>query len=109
MLNNVLDKTTNKTLESQYITKPTNVCDELEIYINRIFEKELATENSVLLAYNPFVIKKSIRQAEQFSTVQLIGALEQLLIIETMLKSTSVNGEELLEQFVIELCYLEGK
>ena len=41
--------------------------------------------------------------------MQLIGALEQLLMIETALKSTSANGEELLEQFVIELCYLEGK
>lgn len=56
---------------------------------------------------HPFVIKKSIRQAERFSTAQLIHALEQLLIIETTLKSTAANGEELLEQFVIELCYLE--
>lgn len=58
MLQNVLDKTLNKTIESQYITKPTSICDELEIYLERIFEKELKTENSVLLAYNPIVIKK---------------------------------------------------
>lgn len=57
---------------------------------------------------HPFVIKKSIRQAEQFSMEQLVHALEQLLVIETALKSTSVNGEELLEQFVIELCYIEA-
>ena len=58
MLQNITKTITNKTLESQYITKPTNVCDELEIYLERIFEKELATPESVLLAYNPFVIKK---------------------------------------------------
>lgn len=37
---------------------------------------------------------------------QLIAGLEQLLQIEVELKSVSVNGEELLEQFVIEQCYL---
>ena len=58
---------------------------------------------------HPFVIKKSMRQAEQFSTQQLIQALEQLLLIETALKSSSVSGEELLEQFVIELCYMSQR
>ena len=55
---NTTETIQNKTLESQYITKPTTVCDELEVYLTRVFEKELATPNSVLLAYNPFVIKK---------------------------------------------------
>lgn len=55
---------------------------------------------------HPFVIKKSIRQAERFTMQQLITALEQLLLMEVELKSTTTNGEELLEQFVIELCYL---
>lgn len=54
---------------------------------------------------HPFVIKKSIRQAERFSMQQLIGAMERLLQIEVELKSTTSNGEELLEQFVIDLCY----
>lgn len=58
---------------------------------------------------HPFVIKKSLGQANRFSTEQLIQALEQLLVIETALKSSSVNGEELLEQFVIELCYLNNQ
>ena len=89
-------------------------------FLNRHFRNLLLVKDYRSMGYNeaeikektklhPFVIKKSIRQAEQFSTVQLIGALEQLLMIETALKSTSANGEELLEQFVIELCYLEGK
>lgn len=55
---------------------------------------------------HPFVIKKSLRQAEQFSMQQLVKALERLLCVETELKSTTANGEELLEQFIIELCYL---
>ncbi len=55
---------------------------------------------------HPFVIKKSVRQAERFSTQQLITAMEKLLLMEVELKSTTSNGEELLEQFVIELCYM---
>ena len=48
----------NKPTESQYISKPLEKCDELELYLGRIFEKELNTKGSVLLAYNPIVIKK---------------------------------------------------
>ena len=55
---------------------------------------------------HPFVIKKSVRQAERFSMQQLTTALERLLLIEVELKSTTSSGEELLEQFVIELCYM---
>ncbi len=58
MLQNVLNKIENRKNESQYISKPTIVCDELEIYLERVFEKELKSESSVLLAYNPFVVKK---------------------------------------------------
>lgn len=55
---------------------------------------------------HPFVIKKSVRQAERFSIQQLTAAMERLLLIEVELKSTTSSGEELLEQFVIELCYM---
>ena len=58
MLQNVLNTISNKVTESQYVTQPTSISDELEAYLSRIFEKELATEGSVLLAYNPFVVKK---------------------------------------------------
>ncbi len=58
MLQNVLNTISNKVTESQYVTQPTGISDELETYLSRIFEKELATEGSVLLAYNPFVVKK---------------------------------------------------
>ena len=58
MLQNVLNTISNKVTESQYVTQPTGISDELEIYLSKVFEKELATPESVLLAYNPFVIKK---------------------------------------------------
>ena len=38
---------TNKSTESNYVTQPTELCDRVEHYLN-----------SVLLAYNPLVIKK---------------------------------------------------
>lgn len=43
---------------SQRITKPTNLQEEIERYLQKVFEKELETKDSVLLSYNPFVIKK---------------------------------------------------
>lgn len=58
MAQNLIQITKKSFTESQYVTKPTRVCDELEIYLNNVFEKELKAENSVLLAYNPFVVKK---------------------------------------------------
>ena len=58
MLQNAI-KTSNGITESpQYISKPTNICDELEKYLGNVFQKELHTPDSVLLDYNPFVIKK---------------------------------------------------
>ena len=58
MMQNILNTIKQKPTESQYITRPTEICDQLEVYLNRIFEKELRTSDSVLLAYNPIVIKK---------------------------------------------------
>ena len=60
MIQNLIETTKKSFVESQYVTKPTRVCDELETYLSNIFEKELNTEDSVLLAYNPFVIKKIV-------------------------------------------------
>ncbi len=57
MLQNIVNNS-NISTKSQYITKPSSKCDEIELYLNRIFEKELHTPDSVLLDYNPFVIKK---------------------------------------------------
>ena len=58
MMQNIINTTKQNLKESQYVTKPTESCDELESYLNNIFEKELMTKDSVLLAYNPLVVKK---------------------------------------------------
>ena len=58
MLQNTIHTSQNNIKESQYITKPTSISDELENYLTKVFDKELKTEDSVLLAYNPFAIKK---------------------------------------------------
>lgn len=89
-------------------------------FLNRHFRNLLLVKDYHGMGYNeseikektklhPFVVKKSIRQAGRFSMEQLIQALAQLLTIETTLKSSSANGEELLEQFVIELCYINNQ
>ncbi len=43
---------------SQNITKPTNIYEEIEHYLTNVFENELKAEGSILISYNPFVIKK---------------------------------------------------
>lgn len=43
---------------SQNITKLNNINEEIERYLTLVFEQELRTEGSILLSYNPFVIKK---------------------------------------------------
>lgn len=44
---------------SQNITKPTkSLFDEIESYLQIIFENEMKEKDSVLVSYNPFVIKK---------------------------------------------------
>ncbi len=53
-----ITKTLNKTTESQYITRPTAICEEIEHYLYQVFEKELNTPGSVLISYNPFVVRK---------------------------------------------------
>ena len=44
--------------ESQNVSRPTTVCDEIERYLSNVFEKELKEQGSILVSYNPFVIKK---------------------------------------------------
>lgn len=43
---------------SQNSTKPTTLCDEIERYLQKVFEKELKAKGSILVSYTPFVIKK---------------------------------------------------
>ena len=58
MIQNIINTTKQNLNISQYITKPTETCDKLEAYLSNVFETELKTPNSVLLAYNPLVIIK---------------------------------------------------
>ena len=43
---------------SQNITKPTNIYEEIERYLQKVFENELKAKDSILISYNPFAIKK---------------------------------------------------
>lgn len=40
------------------IAKPTNLCEEIERYLQKVFETEMKAQGSVLVSYTPFVIKK---------------------------------------------------
>ena len=63
---------------SQNITKPTNIHEEIERYLQKVFENELNTRDSVLVSYNPFVIKKIAGY--------LSGRIKMMIIIMTVLK-----------------------
>ena len=45
-------------LKSQNVTQPISIIDSIERYLTNIFENEIAQEGSILVSYNPFVIKK---------------------------------------------------
>ena len=57
------------------------------------------------LKVHPYVVTKGLKMGRQFSKDQLIKFMDQLLKAEVTLKSTSVNGGELLESLIIDLCY----
>ena len=58
MVQDIIKIKSNSPSKSQYISKPTNLCDEIEHYLTNIFEKEKCEKVSILVSYNPFVIKK---------------------------------------------------
>ena len=45
-------------ITTSQIKKPTNICEDIEHYLQVIFGKELKAEGSILVSYTPFVIKK---------------------------------------------------
>ena len=55
----------------------------------------------------PFVVTKSLKQASGFSVGQLAQIMEKLLLTELELKSSSVDGGQVLERLIIDLCYLK--
>ena len=59
MIQNLSDTNLKSSFRAQpSVTRPTSVNDEIERYLTHIFEKELAETGSILVSYNPFVIKK---------------------------------------------------
>ena len=49
---------TKSPLKTQHVTQPNSVSYKLEHYLTNIFELEMAQSGSILVSYNPFVIKK---------------------------------------------------
>lgn len=58
MIQNIIKTTSKCPTKSQNVSRPTNLCDEIERYLNIIFEQELNAAGSILVSYSPFVIKK---------------------------------------------------
>ncbi len=58
MLQDISNKLQKSPFKSQSVTSPISVSDTLEKYLNNIFEQEMAQTGSILLDYNPFVVKK---------------------------------------------------
>ena len=55
---NISNLKANSPLKSKNVTQPISINDEIERYLTNIFEKEMAEKCSILVSYNPFVIKK---------------------------------------------------
>lgn len=55
----------------------------------------------------PFVVGKSVKQANGFSITQLIEILEKLLLAEVEMKSSGGDNTQVLERLVVDLCYLK--
>lgn len=58
MLQNIINTKSKSPSKSQNITKPNSLTDEIERYLTNIFEREMSEKGSILVSYNPFVIKK---------------------------------------------------
>ena len=56
MVQNIMQTVFKSPSKSQ--SKPTTISEEVEKYLTNIFEKEKSEKNSILISYNPFVIKK---------------------------------------------------
>ena len=57
-ISNIKSKSPLKTQPS--VTNPISICDSIERYLTNVFENELAQQGSILVSYNPFVIKKIV-------------------------------------------------
>ena len=77
MTQNLIEITKKSFTESQYVTKPTRVCDELEIYLNNVFEKELSED---IITFDDNLkdaeLEKCLNINPTFTTEKVMYALE---------------------------------
>ena len=58
MIKNISNTKSQSPSKFQTVTQPIKLFDEIERYLNNIFEKEISEKGSILVSYDPFVIKK---------------------------------------------------
>ncbi len=92
--------------------KPIGKQTRYDNFIKNIFQP-LAEEFSEILPQsashnimkrNPYVAFKIFQSLHAFTTAELMHALEKTLAIEIQMKTTSVDGELLLEQLLYDIC-----
>lgn len=92
--------------------KPIGRQTRYDNFIKNIFQP-LAEEFSEILPKsashnimkrNPYVAFKIFQSLHAFTTAELMRALEQTLAVEIQMKTTSIDGELLLEQLLYDIC-----
>lgn len=62
------------------------------------------SQSSNLLKRSPYIAYKIFQSINSFTTQELMDALNKVLDVEIQLKTTTLNGEILLEQLVVDIC-----
>ncbi|MXV77230.1 DNA polymerase III subunit delta, partial [Candidatus Poribacteria bacterium] len=97
--------------------KPIGRQTRYDNFIKNIFQP-LAEEFSEILPKsashnimkrNPYVAFKIFQSLHAFTTAELMRALEQTLAVEVQMKTTSVDGELLLEQLLYDICSAKSR
>jgi DNA polymerase-3 subunit delta len=87
----------NNNMEYGWFTK--NIYPEL----NKLTKADAKSED-LLVRKHPFVIFNALRNCERFSYPVLVGFLDDLLEIDRAMKSSAVEPQLLLENFLIKAC-----
>ena len=58
MIQNITNTNQQSPLKEEYVSSPAKLSSDIERYLTNIFEKEIKEKDSILVSYNPFVIKK---------------------------------------------------
>ena len=92
--------------------KPIGRQTRYENFIKNIFQPLSAEFGEILpqsashniMKRNPYVAFKIFQSLHAFTTAELMHALEKTLEVEIQMKTTSVDGELLLEQLLYDIC-----